>query len=377
MALATVMSAQSRESVIHEFHDAGAKSPSSGLISDASGNLFGVTRGAVYELSPNPGGGFKYQVLAVMPGGIADFARGNLVRDSVGNLFGITEAGTDNCGYIFEVSPHSGSAWSFNIIKEFDCVHDGRAGGFTMAMDSFGNLYGLTSGSFTIQFDGSLFELSPRSGGTWKYTVLHNFAPNEGHPETGVVMDAHGNLYGCNEFGVFRAKKNSSGVWSVQQIHHFEINLDGDNPMGDLLLDAAGNIYGTNSGWGPNFSGTAYKLSPGAGSWTLTVLHAFGDTDDGLNPEGGLIQDAAGNLYGTTANGDQEHRPGTVFKLSLVGGEWQKTTLYTFGGIDASDGANPQAPLLLKENTLYGTTVGGGDSACTFSAGCGTVFRIR
>ena len=122
--------------------------------------------------------------------------------------------------------------------------------------------------------------------------------------------------------------------------------------------------------------GTAYKLSPSAGDWILTVLHNFGGSDEGGGPFGGLVLDAAGNLYGTTSGGFVDEF-GSVFELSHVGAEWQETILYRFAGVDAGDGAMPETSLFLQSNTLYGTTIVGGDPACRGAGGCGTVFAIR
>src|SRR5215813_10651364 len=105
LVLATTSFAQSGEKIIHVFHGPSVEFPTSGLVPDPAGNLYGVTKGAAYELSPAAGGGFTYQVIAAMPGGVSDDAEGNLVRDTAGNLYGATNGGNANCGYVYELTP--------------------------------------------------------------------------------------------------------------------------------------------------------------------------------------------------------------------------------------------------------------------------------
>lgn len=213
------------------------------------------------------------------------------------------------------------------------------------------------------------------------FAVLHGFAgaPNDGAiPAAGLVMDAAGNLYGTTAFGglancgalgetgcgtVF--KLDPSGSETV--LHEFA-GADGAFPAAGLLMDSAGNLYGTTVNGGSvgfcgNFGcGTVFKLSPAG---IFTVLYAFSGGSDGGNPTAGLISDAAGNLYGTTGFGGN-FGIGVVFKLDPTNHE---TVLHTFNG---ADGAEPSAPLIMDSaGNLYGTTFRGG------SADSGTIFELN
>jgi uncharacterized repeat protein (TIGR03803 family) len=213
------------------------------------------------------------------------------------------------------------------------------------------------------------------------FTVLHGFAgaPNDGAiPAAGLVMDAEGNLYGTTAFGglancsalgeagcgtVF--KLDPSGNETV--LHKFS-GADGAFPAAGLLMDSAGNLYGTtvnggSAGFCGNFGcGSVFKLAPSGG---FTIFHAFSGSSDGGNPTAGLIMDAAGNLYGTTGFGG-DFGIGVVFKLDPTGKE---TVVHTFTG---ADGAEPSAPLIMDSaGNLYGTTFRGG------AAGFGTIFKLN
>jgi uncharacterized repeat protein (TIGR03803 family) len=154
-------------------------------------------------------------------------------------------------------------------------------------------------------------------------------------------------------------------------------------PSGSLIVDAAGNLYGTTEIGGANRSGTVFELSPPIGNvpWTETDLYTFDGGTDGGAPNGTLIFDDIGNLYGTTVGGgDEVCLCGTVFELSppaAPGGNWTFTTLYSFGG--GNDGAEPRAGVVFDQlGNLFGTTAGGGGAASCSPpvVGCGTVFEL-
>jgi len=361
--------------VVRIFQGAPVAEPSSGLIPDSAGNLYGVTDGAVYELSPIAGG-WKYQTIALLLTPY-DIAGGDLVIDKSGNLYGATwQGGTSGCGYVYEVSPASGGTWTFSAIYDFDCITAGSAS-YTMAMDAAGNLYGGTHNGGTGD-EGEAYELSPGASG-WTFTVLHNFLNSEGNgPQTGLIFDSTGNLYGGNETGIFKLTPNGDGTWTETTAYAFT-SADGFNPMGDLVFDAAGNIYGTNQAGGKYSSGTAFKLTPnGSGGFTSTVLHAFNykNTHDGSSPEGGLVLDSAGNVYGTASSGGTG-KYGIVFKLGLVDGQWAEAILHSFAGPGAKDGSGPENSLYLDSSGhILGATVSGGSTGCYESEGCGTVYEV-
>jgi uncharacterized repeat protein (TIGR03803 family) len=212
------------------------------------------------------------------------------------------------------------------------------------------------------------------------YKVLHRFTDGRdgAYPESGLLRDANGDIYGMTydggsfNFGtVFRLDK--AGKETV--LHTFrEDGSDGGCPyFGALLRDASGNLYGTASDGGDSNFGIIFKLDPHGKE---TVVHSFTGAPDGAYPFGGLIRDAAGNFYGTTREGGSgacSYGCGTVFKLDAAGNE---TVLYSFTG--GSDGSYPYSTLVQDEaGNLYGTTSSGGGSACQEGSGCGTVFRLR
>ena len=233
--------------------------------------------------------------------------------------------------------------------------------------------------------------------------TLHAFAgaPDGASPESSLIMDAGGNLYGTTyiggtgpcEFGcgtVFELSPNSSGGYTEHVIHSFQGPLiDGQQPQSPLIFDSLGNLYGTTLAGGQSLrasSGTVFKLAPNSdGTWTETVLHSFngaldGGTDGG-GPLAGLIFDSAGNLYGTTSGGGTGTGCGAgivpgcgiIFKLTpTASGAWEETILHDFTN-NHTDGWSPQSNLIADASgNLYGTTYYGGSAP----NGGGTVFRL-
>lgn len=165
---------------------------------------------------------------------------------------------------------------------------------------------------------------------------------------------------------------------SPQQIilYAFTGGTDGRNPYGLLTFDAAGNIYGTASGGGDYGHGVVFQLTPDAGGWNYSVLYGFRGTPDGDSPLGQVVFDPAGNIYGTTLAGGL-YNCGTVYKLSPYYGRWSETVLYNFACYGKT-GSNPQSGLALDaEGSLYGTTMWGGTPTGCFNQGCGTVFKLK
>jgi uncharacterized repeat protein (TIGR03803 family) len=200
------------------------------------------------------------------------------------------------------------------------------------------------------------------------FTILHNFASSDGSaPLAGLVMDAKQNLYGTASSGgeynggvIFKASR--SGAEMV--MHSFGSGTDGSSPEGSLIIDSAGNLYGTTFAGGAAGAGTVFKISSNGKE---SILYSFAGGDDGANPVAGLTINASGNLYGTTSSGGA-YNSGTVFEVSSTG---QHTTLYSFGSI-ANDGTDPVAGVTLDpKGNLYGTASAGG------SYGYGTVFELK
>ncbi len=201
--------------------------------------------------------------------------------------------------------------------------------------------------------------------------LMHSFGGNGGQTPLGsLISDSSGNFYGTTSMAGMNGKGtvfevSATGTETV--LHSFGSGSDGQNPEGNLVFDSAGNLYGTTSAGGTNGTGTVFELSPNG---TETVLYSFGSGADGQNPYSGLIFDGSGNFYGTTVNGGT-FGGGTAFELSPNGaGGWTETVLYSFGN-GSSDGKNPYSALVFDSSgNLYGTTNNGGAS------GFGTVFEL-
>jgi uncharacterized repeat protein (TIGR03803 family) len=216
--------------------------------------------------------------------------------------------------------------------------------------------------------------------------LLYSFAggPSDGaFPVSGLIADNAGNFYGATEYG---GANNLGAVYELAPngtetvLYNFAGGAsDGALPAASLIMDGAGNLYGTtvNGGDGDcadSGCGTVFEVTPGGGE---TVLYSFQGDADGVGPQANLFMDSAGNLYGTTYAGGSpncEGGCGTVFELTPSGNSWTESVLYTFAG--GADGAGPLAGLI-EDNSgnLYGTTASGGPSIhCP--GGCGTVFEL-
>ncbi|MGA8876750.1 MAG: choice-of-anchor tandem repeat GloVer-containing protein [Candidatus Korobacteraceae bacterium] len=369
--------------------------PHAGLIFDAAGNLYGTTlsggiyggygAGTVFELTPTAGGGWTEQVLHSFGNGADGLTLySGLISDAAGNLYGTTYyGGTYGYGTAFELTPAAGGGWTEQVLYSFGT--DGSDPSAGLIFDAAGNLYGTTyiGGG---DYRGTVFELTPAAGGGWTEGVLHNFTYYDGQqPWAGPIFDAAGNLYGTTYYGglylacpggasdcgtVFELMPGG-GRWGETILHNFGTGGDGFSPTAGLILDAAGNLYGTTYGGGTynQYGGTVFELTPGVGGWTETLLHSFGNGTDGEAPDGALVFDTAGNLYGTTGGGGT-YGGGTVFELTpTVGGGWTEQVLHNFG--NGVDGANPYTGLIFDAaGNLYGTTQSGGNH------GAGTVFEL-
>jgi uncharacterized repeat protein (TIGR03803 family) len=370
-------------SVLYTFTGgADGKYPYGGLALDATkGSLYGTTyfggtfgAGTVFRL-----GRTGEKVHSFTGGKDGGYPVAGVIMDAAGNLYGTTlQGGAFGAGTVFKLDTTGHETVLYSFTGEFD-------GAFPYAgviMDAAGNLYGTTSSGGFPPFTGTVFKLDP-SGNE---TVLYAFT-NRGdgdYPVAGVIRDANGNLYGTTYYGgasgagtVF--KLDTLGTETV--LYSFTGGADGSNPIAGVIMDAAGNLYGTTY-----FGGTAPECgSFGCGvvfeldtTGKETVLYTFpaGGQFDGANPTAGLIMDAAGNLYGTTqGGGGGSNGAGIVFKLDKTGKE---TELKIFTG--SQDGGFPYAGLVRdKTGNLYGTGQRGGNlTDCTspINNGCGVVFKI-
>jgi len=359
------------------------------------------------------------KVIYAFQGGSNDgyYPESALVSDKAGNLYGTTLTGGgypncspfgESCGVVFQLTPQSSGGWKETVLYKFT---GGADGGFVyngLVIDGRGNLYGTTylggtpTGGCPGGTCGTVFQLSPpkTKTGAWKETVLYSFCSQSGctdgaYPVDRLILDKHGSLYGTTNVGGLEGGCNTSGFggygcgvvfklthakkgWNESLLYTFNGSSDGGFPYAGVILDKGGNVYGSTYAYGSYGSGTVYKLSYSAKnkSWTQNTLYSFTGTSDGCCPTTPLMMDTAGNLYGTTP-GDGADYFGTVFELKHSKSGWNEKTLYTFTG--GTDGGTPEASLVPKGNSLYGTTYAGGTgTGCGFSgtSPCGTVFKL-
>jgi uncharacterized repeat protein (TIGR03803 family) len=252
-----------------------------------------------------------------------------LVLDAAGNLYGTTfEGGLVNDGTVFKLSPNANGSWTEEILHSFSNNGvDGEHPNGGVLLDDTGDIYGTTYSGGTYPAGGTVFELAPRNGGGYAERILHNFndGDNGDLPIGNLVLGPSGALYGVtiqgghNNCGTVFELKPSGGTWNEKPLYKFKGHTDGCNPVGGVVFDASGNLYGNtqNGGSGTNFAGTVFVLSPSTSgdAWTETILHNFGNGLDGQNPYSGLIFGLNGNLYGTTYYGGQ-YSNGTVFEIT-------------------------------------------------------------
>jgi hypothetical protein len=389
------------------------------------GGTPGSTCGTVFMLSPpaQAGGAWTETVLYKFCSSAnctdGDWPIAGLVRDSAGNLYGTTYggglpncpviAGGHGCGTVFELSPpaQAGGNWTESVLYNFcslpNCT-DGEAPYGGLLLDAAGNLYGTTTTGGAINDNykgGTLFKLArpAQAGGAWTETVVFNFCTsgycgNGLMPESTPIMDSAGNLYGTTAEGatycqspsctgggeVFKLapSSQSGGAWTETTLHGFCTNPscpDGESPNPGVVMDAAGNLYGSTGAGGTSTNancqtfagytncGTVFKIdTTGKETLLYNFCSATGCTD-GDYPVGVLIQDPSGNLYGATRYGGSNsgYGDGVVFKLSppsQPGSSWTETVLYSFcADPNCTDGGSPFAGLMADSfGNLYGTT---------------------
>jgi len=337
--------ASGRYKVMYNFKGGSdGRFPSNGVTLDSSGNLYGTTHeGGVH----NQGVIFKVDaagretVLYRFPGGAAGSQPSSGVTlDGAGNLYGTTRYGGAHIhGVVYKLD----ASGKETVLSSF--TRSQRLPSGNLVLDGAGNLYGTTVGSLTSTDRGMVYKLNPAG----VQTVLYRFRGGAygGNPDGGVVLDTDGNLYGVAKTG---GTDNNGVVYKISPtagetvLHKFESTIDGGGPNG-VIRDSAGNLYGTTYYGGPFAGfGTVFLLNPAG---TETVLYGFLAGNRGANPNTGVVLDAAGNVYGTTNAGGGRNNGGVVYKLDPSGRE---TVLQTFGG-----GAGPGAVALDSAGNLYGT----------------------
>lgn len=390
-------------SVIHSFTGGGdGFQPYAGVTIDHGGNLYGTTS----EFTADPPGGTVFQMkyksgawtLKTLSnfdivGGGPLLPEGRVVFGPGGALYGTTFYGGQGfctelgCGSVYLLQPSGNVCSTFNcpwnITSEYSFQGppgDGFSPSFVdPVFDSAGNLYGTTTeGGEDV---GNVFMLV-RSNGQWTQTSIHNFSGSDGmYPQSGVTLDAQGNLYGTawmggpNGFGAVYKLTRSGGSWTEETLYGFPNSSDGQYPVGGLVFDEQGNLYGTTYSGGVNGGGTVFELSPSGGGWNFSVIYSFAGQGRNPGPFDTLTIDSAGNLYGTTY-ADGAFGDGSVFKLTKDNGSWTFTDLHDF--TNGNDGGNPIGGVTLDANgNLYGTTSGGGSPHQDCNGTCGVVWEIK
>jgi len=333
------------------------------------------------------------------------------------------------CAVALTLAVPASAAWKEKVLYSFQGgTNDGSYPYGSVIFDKQGNLYGVLQdfgGDSCAPLGGecgAVYQLSPpaQKGGSWTETLLYEFqgkGANDGEsPNSGLVMDESGNLYGLTAYGgtgncmllggsagcgtVYKLSppKQKGGAWTETILYSFPSATQGYVPIGDLVFDSAGNLYGSTLFGGtkgttcdPDYGGqcgVVFELSPPkkeGSAWTQKVLHNFAgiangqQLGDGANPNGGLVFDSKGSIYGTTQFGGSDEGYcgtvgcGTVFKLTppaTEGRVWAEEVLDRFNLVN-SGAAGPEAGVIFDQSgNLYGTTVGGGNS------GSGTIFEL-
>jgi uncharacterized repeat protein (TIGR03803 family) len=360
--------------VLHNFGGANdGLGPSGALLLDHSGNLYGVTGGGpgqygygvAFELMPQTNGKWKEAILH-------PFAEGDgspwdaLIRDNAGNLYGTTVAG----GGVFELSPVP-TGWSFSMLYS-------HGAGPGLLMGNIGNLYGAIGGGFY----GAIGELSPGSSG-WNYTELYSFCSQQRCADgynlaSPPIWDGKGNLYGatveggngppkCRVFGecgvIFKMTPKRYGTWTYHVLHRFaSFPTDGESPNGGLVMDASGSLYGVTVYGGAYKQGIVFKLTFAGGRWKETTLYDFPNCADGCYPAGTPVFDKAGNLYATASGGLGDcggYTCGVVFKMTpQSNGTWKHSVVYKLHGTDGN--FLPYGVIVDSKGNIFGTTSAGG-----------------
>jgi uncharacterized repeat protein (TIGR03803 family) len=324
--------------ILYEFKDLNDGIPAYDLVMDSAGNLYGTCLfggtsyyGTVYELKHISNGTWRKQVLHnfVNDGIDGNYPGAALIFDKAGNLYGTTqEGGLKNVGVVFELSPYSGgTGWKEKILYSlpYKDIHY-AVSNYPLSIDASGNLYGVTNIG-GVNDAGYVFKLTPAKTGPWTFSTLYSFqavlSGPPADPDSGVVFDSAGNLYGATILGgaegsgtVYQLSPSADGTWREHDLFDFPSSCSpACGPHIAVTVDAAGNIFGTASSSGSQ--GAVYELSPdGNGTWNLSILHDFNGGDDGADPSVGSLLDVSGNLYGTTRSGGGSKGRGVVYEIA-------------------------------------------------------------
>lgn len=350
--------------------------------------------GTVFKLSAGSGGAYVESVLYNFQGTNSGDGAGpdsKLIVDSAGNLYSTTSGGGDSGGgTVFRLAPNGSGGYTESILYSFSGGQtDGLAPVGGVIMDAVGNLFGVTRSGGSGE-EGVVYKLTPATAGGYAESILYSFSSgtgNWGYAAGDLFIDNASNLYGTTTGGgeflsgfVFKLVPNATGGYDGSTVYAFPVSPNWEvSGQDDLMMDGAGNLYGTreNASW-------VFKLSPGGSAgYDETLLNRFTNDFEG-QPVGGVVSDSEGNLYGVTSgNYDVSGNIlyGIVYELSPSSSSvgYTESSLYQFTG---TYGSGPNGGLVIDSaGNLYGTTAGGGAGACMNAdgavGGCGTVFELR
>ncbi len=350
--------------LLHSFTGPDGYAPQAGVTMDAAGNFYGTTseggahnQGTVFKLTRR-GSSWTLTTLYSFSGPDGSTPSARVIFGPDGTLYGTTYYGGAGYGVVYRLQPPAGfcrsvqCSWTETVLYTFQ---DRSDGGYPiygdLAFDQQGNIYGTAPGGGINSANcdsfgcGVVYKLT-RSGASWTYSVLYSFTGNNdgGVPVGGVILDSSGNLYGpaagggAYQNGVVYKLTSSGSGWTESVLYDFPSLTDGTNPEGGLIFDRFGNLYGTTERNGEDSGGTVYELTPANGGWNFAVLAAVPAYTGSVAK---LAMDSSGNLYGTVALGSFE-----VFKLTHSGGTWLLTQ---FGG-----GGSVGSVVVDSNGTIYG-----------------------
>jgi uncharacterized repeat protein (TIGR03803 family) len=351
---------------IYSFNGGDGAHPRASVTYPVGEYLYGTTSsgggptqaGTIFRIKPD---GTSFSIIFSFNGSDGNSPSSRLVLAADGYFYGTTRSGgAAGMGLVFRVNP---DATSFNVVHAFSSCNEGCAPQ-NIILASDGYLYGTTAGG-SPGSPGSIFRVMP-DGTSFSFIHAFSFCDGGCHPQSGAILATDGLLYGTTIFGgptgfgtIFRVRPDGM---AFDIVHGFDGD-DGAFPAGNLIRAPDGFLYGTTPGGGATSNGTVFKVQTDGTSFS--IIHSF-FCSNGCSPQGSVILAPDGFLYGTTASGGATFS-GTVFRVMPDGTSF--STVYSFNG---SDGANPQAGVILApDGYLYGTTVNGGLS------GVGAVFRVK
>ena len=383
--------------LLHQFTGGvDGANPAAGLTLDRSGKLYGTSSGSVqgtigtgFQMAESGSNWPLNPIFQFVQFNRGLYANSRLIFGPDGSLYGTTwkggvaGCGGQGCGVIFKLQPPKTIAcrtlycpWTETVLYTFTSAEDGWNPG-PVVFDAAGNIYGTTyyGGTEACQC-GTVYQLK-LSGGVWSKTTLHSFAGADGaSPDGPLVLDQAGNLYGtavsggAGDKGIVYQLSPSGQSWTETVLYTFQVS-DGAYPNGGLIADASGNLYGVTAEGGPIGLGTVFRLTQ-PGKWNLETLYSFKSYATGGSPHGPLAFDSAGNLYGLADFG--YFMGGMVFELAFANQSWTVLDLHDFKGSDGTY-INPGLVVDAKGN-VYGTAFGDSQIDACYPVGCGNVWQI-